>query len=94
MTPPVRIVVERLVLDGVEVPPGGLDALVAGLGDALRELAAGVPAVPGHVASLRAPGVVVAPGDPAATGRALGAAVGRTVGGAPCGGAPAGGVRS
>jgi hypothetical protein len=88
-----RIMVERLVLDGVEVPPEGIDALVAGLGDALRELVADVPAVPAHVASLRAPAVVLAPADPTATGRVLGAAVGRAVGGVADGETPVGRVR-
>jgi hypothetical protein len=73
--PTVRIVVERLVLDGVDVPPEGLDALVAGLGAELRRRVLAAEPCWESAAAIRAPAVELAARPPAQLGRALGRAV-------------------
>jgi hypothetical protein len=74
--PDVRIVVERLVFDGVDVPPGAVDAVVAELGDELRRRVLSADAPPGwaDAARVRAPSVGAA-ASPERLGQALGGAV-------------------
>ena len=79
MRGPVRITVERLVLDGVPAVPEEAAAVATALGEELcRLVAQALPGsvVPVHLAAVRAPAVAFGAGTPAAeVGRRLGGVV-------------------
>ena len=77
MTRPVRIVVERLVLDGLDLPADGADAVARALSDELGRLVVdALPTRSATAASVPAPGVTLPAGaPPTELGRQVGGAV-------------------